>query len=109
MAIFFLPVDVPEKWPARPLSAHKGIFATHGIEIAAPQQAVVLVLADEWQHLHGQGVTHMHGTGRQPLHTEPTLDVAENPPFRHQQMSGSRIAGHCIEPTGQPGVFVGKQ
>ncbi|MNG20606.1 hypothetical protein D3C84_1048770 [compost metagenome] len=34
--VFFLLVDVPEQRPARPLGAHEGVFATHGVEIAAP-------------------------------------------------------------------------
>ncbi|MNG40273.1 hypothetical protein D3C84_1287830 [compost metagenome] len=54
MDVFVLLIDVPEQWPASPLGADKGILTAHGIEIAAPEQVIVLILSDERQHLHGQ-------------------------------------------------------
>ncbi|MOA31966.1 hypothetical protein D3C78_1531520 [compost metagenome] len=34
--VFFLLVDMPKQRPASPLGAYERVFATHGVEIAAP-------------------------------------------------------------------------
>ncbi|MNV16020.1 hypothetical protein D3C71_1067720 [compost metagenome] len=86
MDVFFLLIDVPKQRPARPLGANKRIFTAYGVEITTPQQQVVLILSDERQHLHGQGIAHMQRAGLQIAHAEPALDIAEHPPFRDQQM-----------------------
>ncbi|MNF94210.1 hypothetical protein D3C84_769140 [compost metagenome] len=109
MDILFLLIDMPEQRPTRPLRTDEGIFAAHGVEITAPQQLVILVLTDKRQHLHGHGFAHVQRAGLQIVHAQPALDIAEHPPLGHQHMSGRRIAGQRIQPTGQPGVFVGKQ
>ncbi|MNP20063.1 hypothetical protein D3C76_1126210 [compost metagenome] len=107
--VLLLLVDVPQQRSTCPLRSHKGIFAAYGVEITAPQQRVVLVLSDERQYLHGQGIAHMQRPGLQALHIQPTFDVSQDPSLRHQQMSGCRIAGQGVQPTGQPGIFIGKQ
>ncbi|MNP10816.1 hypothetical protein D3C76_1029790 [compost metagenome] len=109
MNIFLLLIDVPQHWPPCPLRADKGIFAAYGVEITAPEQMVVLVLSDERQYLHGQGIAYMQRPDLQVLHIQPALDIPQDAPLRHQQMSGRRIAGQCVQPTGQAGIFIGKQ
>ncbi|MNJ79490.1 hypothetical protein D3C77_775330 [compost metagenome] len=47
MGILVLHVDVPQHRLPGPLRAHERVFAAHGVEITAPQQPVVVVLADE--------------------------------------------------------------
>ena len=58
---------------------------------------------------HGQGVALMDVPHRQAFDTEPMLYITEDAPFRHQEMSGVPVGRKCIQPTGQPGVFVGEQ
>ncbi|MNI82844.1 hypothetical protein D3C73_1395990 [compost metagenome] len=100
---------MPEQRPPRPLRPNERVFAAHRVEITAPQQSVILILADEWQYLHGEGLAHMHSTRCQALDPEPTLDIAQNPPFRHQQVRRQVACRHHVQPTGQPRVLVGKQ
>ncbi|MNE77052.1 hypothetical protein D3C80_1733350 [compost metagenome] len=92
--VFLLLIDMPQQRAPCPLGADKGIFAAHGIEIATPEQPVILVLPDEGQHLHGQGVTHMQVTRHQLIDSEPARDVAEYSSLGHQQMCVRRIGGH---------------
>ncbi|MNU06994.1 hypothetical protein D3C72_2523910 [compost metagenome] len=54
MGALLLLVDVPEQRPTGPLRADERILAAHGIEIAAPEQPVVILLTDKRQHLDGQ-------------------------------------------------------
>ena len=54
MRAIVLRVDVPEKGLAGPLGAHKGILAAHAVEIAGPEQAVIVVLAQIGQGLPAQ-------------------------------------------------------
>ena len=47
MQVFILRVDVPNKGLACPLRTDEGIFAPHKIDIAEPEQLVVMLLGNE--------------------------------------------------------------
>jgi len=109
MDVIVLLIDVPEHRPPRPLRANERVFTAHRVEIAAPQQMVVLVLPDERQHLHRERIAHVNRADRQGFHLQPARHIAENPPFRNHQVSRPCIGRQHIQPTGQPGVFISKQ
>ena len=47
VGFFFLRIDLPEHWLGCPLGPDEGIFATHEVEVAQPQQWVVRGLGNE--------------------------------------------------------------
>ncbi|MNX95022.1 hypothetical protein D3C86_1272750 [compost metagenome] len=101
---------MPEQGPPGPLRTHKGVFAAHRVEIAAPQQAVVVILGDERQHLQLQVAALRHKARLQiASFTQPLAQIAENASARYQQLGHLRIYGQRIQPLAQPGILVGEQ
>ncbi|MNF91351.1 hypothetical protein D3C84_739500 [compost metagenome] len=109
VGVFFLHIDMPEQRPCRPLRTDERIFATHRVEIAAPEQPVVIVLADEGQDLHGQRTAPGNIAHAQRLFAKPGLNVTQHAPFGYQQVVGAAVGGQHVQPTGHAGVFVGEQ
>ena len=83
MQVFVLRIDIPDEWFARPLRTHEGIFATHEIEIACPQQFVVVMLSQEGHDAHRQGAARHAGAGRCGLAQKCLHGIGRNA-FRHQ-------------------------
>ncbi|MCY1505343.1 hypothetical protein D9M68_395550 [compost metagenome] len=100
---------MPEQRPPGPLGADEGILPAHRVEIAAPENSIVVLLADEGQHLDGQAAATEAGAGRQFLFTQPTGQVHQHAADRHQQLHWPGANRQGIQPRGQGGILIGEE
>ncbi|MCY1424411.1 hypothetical protein D9M71_401550 [compost metagenome] len=109
VGVLLLDIDMPEQRAPCPLRANERVFTAHGIEVAAPQQLIVVILTDKRQDLHGQGATPCQLARLQVTVAQPGLHIPQNTPLGHQQMVVTSVGGQRIEPAGQARVLVGEQ
>mgnify|MGYP001149891042 CR=1 FL=1 len=86
MRLLLLWVDLPDKRLAGPLCAQEGIFAADKVDVAAPQEAVEVIL---WQKLEGK---HLQ-----------LPDVPRSAPAKCFGHGGQRLAGRHMQANRQVG------
>ncbi|MCY1224902.1 hypothetical protein D9M72_370790 [compost metagenome] len=109
MGALLLLVDVPEQRPPGPLGTDEGILAAHCVEIAAPENPVVVILADERQDLDRQVSTTQACTHAQLFLPQPGRQVRQYATDRHQQLHGPLTGRQDVEPAGKGSVLVGEE
>ena len=98
MRAVVLHVRLPDERPAGPLRAHPGILAAHEVDVARPQQAVVVVLRQP-----GQGVLAQRAPAKACAASACVAPVAAPGAVRISVGTPSAASAATSRSTGAPG------
>ena len=100
MSAVGLRVGLPDEWLRGPLRAHERILAAHEVEVAGPQQVVVVHLRQEGQRQRTQRPA-------REARAERALDLRRRRPGSGEQER--RLRGQRVQQRGQRGVVVAEE
>jgi hypothetical protein len=109
MNILGLRIDVPHERARCPLRAHERILAAHEIDVAGPQQRVVIRLGDERQCSHAQVSCHGFFARTQLVASEEPGRFVEQRPVGNRTQDRPPAAGERLQQAKHIGMPVGEQ
>ena len=104
-----LRIDMPDEWSGRPLAAHERVLAANEVDLAAPQQPVVVVLGNErCAGKRERAANDSLARARRPV-PDPAIQVRAVDAFRNDAHDRDVASGPGVKQAGKASVRVAEE